>query len=130
MVHVSETRIPHLFILPAGNAYGNLMMVDRLTTGKTPRQRVTTPSLGLEHVAEFRNIIYSLREEFDFVIVDMPAVREPGVPVLLTHQMDGVLVVVDANRTKREDIDKMFRRIHENHVIGFVFNRVSDDFTG
>jgi Mrp family chromosome partitioning ATPase len=130
MVHVSETRIHHLFVLSAGNAYGNPLTAERLGGGKTARQRFPAPSLGLEHIAEFRNIVYSLKEQYDFVIVDMPAARQPGVPVLLAHQMDGVLVVVDANRTKREDIDKMFRRFHDNHVIGFVLNRVSDDFLG
>jgi len=129
IVTVHKTRVPHLFILPAGSMHTitgtSARLRERVAPGQGP-----TPSLGLEQVAEFRDVLYSLQEEFDFVIVDMPATNEPGVPLILTNQMDGVLVVVDTNRTKKEHIDRMFRTVHQSHVLGFVFNRAGEELLG
>lgn len=123
MIRVFETRIPHLYVLPAGKVHASPMATDKAVND---RNGAATPSFGLEHVAEFRNVIYSLKQEFDYIIIDMPAAKDPTVPTLLTHLMDGLLIVVDTNRTRQEDIEPIFRRIHEKQIIGFVFNRVAD----
>jgi len=124
-ISVQRTTIPHLFVLPIGDASAGL---GPLTS--PPHHARTRDAgvdvFGLENLVEFRNIVYSLREEFDFVVLDMPAIRDPGVPLLLTHQMDGVLVVVDTNRTKKADIDRMFRSVHQSRILAFVFNRSED----
>ena len=44
--------------------------------------------------------------------------------------MDGILVVIDADRTKHGDVEKMFRRVNQNQVLGFVLNRASEDSGG
>jgi Mrp family chromosome partitioning ATPase len=123
-VQINQTPVKHLYLLSAGSALGNPMVAERIGErgGTTGRQ-----SVGLEHVAAFRDVLYSLKQEFEFVIVDMPALQEPRIPILLTHQMDGLLVVVDSRRTKHEDIEKLFRRVNQNQVLGFVFNRTVDD---
>ena len=90
-------------------------------------ERPATPSFGIEQIAEFRNVVYSLREAFDFVIIDLPSMREPAIPMLLTHQMDGLLVVVDSTKTKREEVEIMFQRVHHQQLLGFVFNRVNSE---
>jgi Mrp family chromosome partitioning ATPase len=129
-VHVCRTRVPRLHVLPAGEMIGSPIMVERMGASRKSKSRVAPPSLGIEQVAEFRNIVYSLREKFEFVIIDMPPLREPSIPVILAQQMDGLLVVVNAEDTKREDIDRMFRRVHDSQILGFVFNRASTDLIG
>ena len=82
--------------------------------------------LGLGDMAAFAEVIYSLKQEYEFVIVDMPAINTGHFPILFANRLSGLLVVVDTSRTRRNDIDKLFRQISEHQVLGFVFNRVKD----
>lgn len=128
-VNVFQTQLKHLYVLPAGSPGGSPVVAERMASSERRRQGPASlkPSLGLEQVAPFRDVIYSLRERFEFVIVDMPPLQEPRIPMVLTHQMDGLLVVVDARKTRHQDIEKMFRRVNESQIIGFVLNRAGED---
>jgi Mrp family chromosome partitioning ATPase len=128
-IHVSPTAVEHLTVLTSGIP----------SAGPDPRPQDTalpirhvqlspTPFLGLEQLTAFRDILYSLEQAYDFIIVDMPAISNQGVPVLFANQLNGLLVVVDTLRTKKEDLDSMFRSINKNQVLGFVYNRYKDDF--
>jgi len=127
-IQVSHTQVKHLYILSAGQMPFHSLNADYLGNGEQVSLAEAQSTLGLDQLASFRNVLYSLRQEFEFVIVDMPALHEPRIPILLTNQMDGLIVVVDANRTKHEHIEKMFRRVNQNQVIGFVFNRVTKEY--
>lgn len=123
-IQVVPTRIKHLYVLSAGNPLGNPQVVDRMA----PQQGVPKKfSLGLEQLAAFRDVIYSLKQTFEFVIIDMPAIQEPRIPIQLTHQMDGLLVVVDANKTRHPDVERTFGRLNKNQILGFVINHSSDN---
>ena len=80
-------------------------------------------SLGLDQLSSFRDVIYSLEQEFEFIIVDMPSMETEEVPVLYANQLNGLVVVIDSGRTKQEDLDAMFHKVNERQVLGFVFNR-------
>lgn len=128
-IHVSPTSIEHLTVLTSGIPSGG--QDPRPPEQKLPVKREPasqTPFLGLEQLTAFRDILYSLEQAYDFIIVDMPAISNQGVPVLFANQLNGLLVVVDTVRTKKEDIDSMFRSINKNQVLGFVYNRYKDDF--
>jgi Mrp family chromosome partitioning ATPase len=126
-IHVSQTAIEHLSILSGGSMphYQKIMPMTS-TEPNAPAHIVIKPSLGLEQLASFRDIIYSLEQEFEFVIVDMPSIDSEGVPILFGNQLNGLIVVVNSGSTKREDIEAMFRQINERQVLGFVFNRFKD----
>lgn len=126
-IQVVPTRVKHLYLLPAGNPIGNPHVVDRMVSPNNPRQGTPKKaSLGLEQLAAFRDVIYSLKQTFEFVIIDMPAIHKPRIPIQLIHQMDGLLVVVDANRTKQMDIERTFTQLSKSQILGFVMNRASD----
>jgi Mrp family chromosome partitioning ATPase len=122
-IHVSLTQIKHLYVLSAGSS------------GRTPF-RAMGPADGastnghgtstLSNIARFRDIVYSLKREFDFVIIDMPAILDPHVPLLLASQMDGLLVVVDTRKTTQEKLDSAMQRLNRSSVMGFVLNRVAE----
>jgi Mrp family chromosome partitioning ATPase len=105
-IYVSSTKIEHLCVLSAGGSKSR--------------------PLGLDQLVFFRDVVYSLAQEFDFVIVDMPSVNVQGFPVLFANQLSGLFVVLNAGETKRADIERMFRLLNETQVSGFVFNRVKD----
>ncbi len=123
-IHVSGTAVEHLYVLSAG-------IVPLYHDSRQEHQRAGDPSafpqarplLGLHQLTAFRDVIYSLEQEFDFVIVDMPAVVSDEIPILFTSHLNGLLIVVDNGKTRREEIDAMFQKINQSQVLGFVFNR-------
>lgn len=127
-IHISRTAIEHLSVLTSGKfiSHQEALQQPDAFSDLAAAHTVVTPSLGLEQLPAFRDVVYSLEQEFEFVIVDMPAIHSEGVPALFTNQLNGLLVVVDSGKTKREEIDAMFHHINERQVLGFVFNRFSD----
>lgn len=119
LIHVSSTSIENLYVLPAGMADNH-----QKASGGVKRGGVT---IGVEHTKAFGEVINALQKEYDFVIVDMPAINRREFPILFLNHLEGVLVVVEARRTKRQDIERMFRHLNRNQVLGFVFNRVTDE---
>lgn len=125
-IHLSQTVIDHLAVLPVGNVPVHLESVLRFPTiSGLPASTIHRNILGLDQLAAFRDIIYSLQQEFDFVIVDMPAMNTEEIPVLFANQLNGLLVVIKTGKTKREDLDVMFQHINQHQVLGFVFNHMS-----
>jgi Mrp family chromosome partitioning ATPase len=106
-VHVSRTKFDRLSVLAAGN----------------PKR----PRIDLGDLPAFEHVLRSLRQEFDFVIIDMSPLSSGDFPLTFTNTFSGVLVVIDVRRTRRRHIDKVFRQLPYDNVLGFVFNRVTDD---
>jgi len=117
-IHVTPTPIENLSVLTAGRSNGH--------SAGHKIKRDSLP-LGVEHTAAFGAVIHALQEEFNFIIVDMPAMNIREFPILFINHLDGVFVVVETRKTKRRDIEKMLHRLNKHQVLGFVFNRVQDD---
>jgi Mrp family chromosome partitioning ATPase len=127
-IQISRTQLERLYLLPAGNISSSELATKYISeNGKNTPGVEAAPTVGLEQVAAFRDVLYSLRQEFEFVVVDMPAIYKPPASLLLVHQMDGILVVVNANRTKHEDLQRMFRQVNQKQILGFIFNRTRND---
>ncbi len=106
-VFLSQTKLEHLFLLPAGKSRYS--------------------SFNLDDIVAIRDIIHSLKKEFDVVILDMnPILPIENFPAAFATQVDGLLVVVDTKQTKYQHIEKMFRYIKKDQTLGFVFNRMED----
>ncbi|HTR81107.1 MAG TPA: CpsD/CapB family tyrosine-protein kinase [Bacteroidota bacterium] len=123
-VHLWQTQIESLHLLSIGrNVSGGAagMRTGILKTAEKP------PHLSLDQMTEFGEMIASLQMEYDFIIVDMPAINAQDFPILFANRLDGLLMVVDSSTTKRRHVDKVFRRLNENQVKGFVLNRVNDE---
>ena len=109
-MNVSKTAIDNLFVLPAGN------------------HRSYTP--GVHDISMLRKLITTLKDSFDFVIVDMNSVFPiQQYPILFANEMDGLFAVVDTQYTKKEEIDNIYRHIQEQQVIGYIFNKVDKNNT-
>lgn len=104
-VCVTPTQIENLSILPAGNL----------------------KHLPPNRLINFNIIAYSLFQTFEFIVVDLSSVDAKNFPTLIANQLNGLIVVVESSRTKRSDINRLFRRVNEKNVIGFVMNKINDD---
>lgn len=70
-----------------------------------------------------------LRRSADWIIVDAPALDRAGAGLAMASQMDGVVLVVQADRTSPEDVTALRQEIegHGGHVLGVVMNRMRGD---
>jgi capsular exopolysaccharide synthesis family protein len=78
---IAKTRIPGLYLLPAG-------------AGGVAAARQLQPDV-LKHVID------CVRSRFGFVIVDTPAISDYADAVLMSNDVDGVLLVVKIGRGRR-----------------------------
>ncbi len=126
-IPISRTQVENLFVLCSG-------IVPLFHEAASAGQSAGAPShfpkplLGIGQLTAFRDVIYSLEQEFDIVIVDMPAANSGEFPVIFTNQLNGLLIVVDSGKTRKEELDAMFQKVNEQHVLGFVFNRVEGKY--
>jgi len=103
-VYLSQTKLDQLYLLSAGD-YKDF-------------------SLDMNDVVAIRDIIYSLQQEFEFVVLDMNSIFPiEDFPAIFANEFDGLLVVIDTESTKYSDVEKIFRHINKNQTMGFVFNK-------
>jgi len=74
----------------------------------------------------FAELLASLREEFDYVLVDAPPIGLVSDPAILATQGDGVLLVSDAQNTRKGAVRQSVRSLEAVgvNVLGTVMNNV------
>lgn len=106
-VHVFPTAFENLFLMTAGDC--------------------TKFQPGIQQTLVLRELLYTLKNEFDTVILDMPSVLPiSGFPVHFINEVDGLITVVDAKHTKKETLKKIHQHIDEKRFVGYIFNRVDE----
>jgi succinoglycan biosynthesis transport protein ExoP len=76
----------------------------------------------------FESRLAELREQCDVVVVDTPPVLAKPDAALLAPHMDGVLLVVDAQRSRGRQVRRALELLNEAGaaIYGIALNRVSD----
>lgn len=97
--------------------------LDVITAGN----RATNPAeiIGSKAMEQFIN---ELNEIYDYVIIDTPSIKNINDGLALASKCDGVIYVVRAGKTKKDDIIDGYReleRVNAN-VIGSILNGVCD----
>ena len=104
-IKLYRTQYDRLFLLPVGNTENSTIKLDDI--------------LGI------RDLVRTLEKAFDFIIIDMSSVLPvTDFPVLFANEVDGLITVVDTQKTKRSDINEVMRHLNENQIAGFIFNRL------
>lgn len=77
----------------------------------------------------FRRRLTELRKEFDYILIDAPPVLAAASTVLLGRMADGVILVVDANSTRRENARRAKETFESAGVklIGAILNNTLPD---
>ncbi|MGH7314548.1 MAG: CpsD/CapB family tyrosine-protein kinase [Candidatus Rokuibacteriota bacterium] len=78
--------------------------------------------------SRLRALFATLRERFDFIVVDTPPVLPFPDVGLLRDLVDGFVMVVRANRTPREMVQDSLNALGTDRVLGAIFN--DDERTG
>jgi capsular exopolysaccharide synthesis family protein len=101
---------------------------------KQPVQGLTVISVGhippnpteLLGTQRFKDLLTSVRQEFDYVLIDAPPVNVVSDPAILATQGDGVLLVLDAQNTRKSTVRQALRSLGTvgANVFGTVMNNV------
>jgi succinoglycan biosynthesis transport protein ExoP len=105
---IKTTEIPDLFVLPCGPLPPN------------------PAELLMSH--KFAVVLEELAKRFDRVILDSPPLQLVTDAVVLSKQADGVILVVHADRTLRDDIKRATRQIRNvgGAIFGVIVNAIDD----
>lgn len=92
-----------------------------ITTGSLPPN--PTELVGSRRFAE---LVHRARETFDYVLIDAPPVGMVSDPAIVAAQGDGVLLVLDAQKTRKASVRQSIRglRTMGANVLGTVMNNV------
>ena len=77
--------------------------------------------LGTQRFSKF---VASVREEFDYVLIDTAPIGVVSDPLILATQGDGVLLVLDAQNTRKGSVRRAMRNLESvgGNVLGTVMN--------
>lgn len=98
--------------------------IDVVLAGRIPPD----PTMLLGSPA-MKNLIKTLRESYDFIILDFPPISLVTDAVLLTDSVDGYLVVVRHNTSEYSKLNETVTQLEFAHakIIGFVYNAKSQE---
>jgi Mrp family chromosome partitioning ATPase len=77
-------------------------------------------------------MFHTLKRDFPLIFVDLPAVDQPGACLSLVGKLDGVLLVLEAERVRSHVALQTKRLLEESHanVLGVVFNKRQNHLPG
>ena len=81
---------------------------------------------------KMRDLLTSLRELGDdtYVIIDSPPILSTADPILLSRMVEGVILVVMADRTPKQLIRRAVQSIDRQKILGIVLNEIELKPTG
>ncbi len=83
------------------------------------------PFIGDSEMDRGMTNLQTLRYSFDFVLLDCPSLKESGDVALFAPAADGVVVVVEADHTRKEQLRGTLNTIEmaEGNLLGCVLNK-------
>ncbi len=78
--------------------------------------------IGSKRMEELLKTLRSFGED-TYVIIDAPPLLATAEPMLLSRMVDGVILVVMADRTPRESVKRAIQSIDRQKIIGVVLNQ-------
>ena len=123
-----------------GIADAEVGMADALNSGKTSFADVVrkldaynldvipagTPRAGISQLLrspKLETFLQEARQRYAYIVLDTPPLLPVFDSALLAKLVDGVLMVVSANRTPRKLLGEALNMLDESKVLGIVFNR-------
>jgi capsular exopolysaccharide synthesis family protein len=75
---------------------------------------------------KFKEILREAREMFDYVIIDAPPLGIFTDATVLINHADGAMLVVRANRTKYNSLERVLEQLPKERMLGVVLNQSED----
>jgi protein-tyrosine kinase len=87
-----------------------------------PAGSVDAPVHEILRSDRLERMLQDARQQYDFIVLDTPPLLPVFDAALLSRLVDGVIVVVAANRTPRKLVAEALNVLDPSKVIGIVFN--------
>jgi len=116
----SQTNVPQLYVFSPDDNSAKTESAEK--TEKTrqlqPRNRKSELEQGLDN-------LQTLRFVFDYVFLDCSALQTADTAALFAPSVDGVVVVVEAERTRKEQVRNAMNTIEtaKGNLLGCVLNK-------
>lgn len=96
---------------------------DRLFLGCLAASGTSASSVAAS--ARFTELVGELRQGFDLVLFDTPPVRNSSTALLILPQSDGVVMVVEAGKTRWQVADSLRQRVESQgkSIVGVILNK-------
>lgn len=81
--------------------------------------------LPFDKIENIKGLLKEAKKEYNFIIFDAPPVLESPETALISRQFDSILLIIEANRTVRSDVERTKQEIIESggKILGIVLNR-------
>jgi polysaccharide biosynthesis transport protein len=111
--YVQSTSIPFAdTLIPFAN--------DKLSI--LPAAKSVNNSSGLVSSQSMRQLLRALKEQYDFVLIDAPPILPLSDMNVFEEVVDGIILVVRAERTPKGALIKAFDTLASDKIVGFVLN--------
>lgn len=129
-----EPQLHTIFDTPQGPGLADAMEHKMIRVSPTPEANLYLMTAGhtkdikpgIEHTLVLRQILNTLKEEFEFIIIDMTSVLPINeFPVHFINEIDGLISVIDTTKTKKTEFTKIFNHLDEHRFMGYIFNKVN-----
>jgi capsular exopolysaccharide synthesis family protein len=77
-----------------------------------------------------KNVLDRLADDHDVVIIDGPPVMGLADAVLLARSVEGVVVVIEANKTHLTEVDVALSRLPQDNIVGGVVTKFDPKSAG
>ncbi len=110
----SQTNVPGLYVFSPGDK----AVEAENTPGLVRKNSKSMLEKGLEN-------LQTLRFVFDYVFLDCAALKTSDTVALLAPAVDGVVIVVEAERTRKEEVRNALKAIEtaDGNLLGCVLNK-------
>jgi len=75
---------------------------------------------------KFKELLREAREMFDYIIIDAPPLGIFTDATVLINHADGAMLVVRANRTKYNSLERVMEQLPKDRMLGVVLNQSED----
>ena len=85
--------------------------------------------LGTERM---HDLLEYFSKEYDYVIVDLPPVTAVSDPLVVSKYLDGIVIVVRHNFTRKSELMEAIRQLRFTgvHILGFIYNGCTTNSAG
>ena len=114
--HCCKTDVPHLFVLQElEDEFPDIIEESSLIL---PKRRSSDLDRGLAN-------LQTLRFMFDFILLDCSSLKESGDAALFSSAVDGVILVVEAEKTRKEQVRNSLATMEmaDANILGCVLNK-------
>ena len=93
--------------------------LDLISRGETPGMAASPFDLK-----RFGDFLEDIRGHYDFVILDCPPVLEASDAQVICQKVDGVVIIVEANRLRYEVLTACLDELSpQSRLVGYIFNK-------